>query len=218
MKTITYIAVLLLSGCGRPPAARVVAYGDSHTEGLSGLNGAPGYVVRLAGEMGLPLNNRAVGGSRISMAGQLPSVLQDEQEPEASEGVIVYLTGYNDERWGRDPEWTAYRRDLRQALVSLGGRGVSAKRILVGNCMRMRSDQYVGDGGPKYGGFINGSDEAVASINIVIAEEVERAGYTLVDAYSAIDPDLHSSFDLIHLSEEGHAILAELFRKALDTK
>lgn len=211
MLPIFTVLVSLLTACGKPNAPRLVLYGDSHTEGLSGLEGAPGYAVLLGERLGLPVHNRGIGSSKIAMAGQLVSMREDGGQRESEASVIVYLAGYNDMRFGRDPGLVHFRQDLREALELLVDRG--AGRVLIGNCMRMRADEYAA---PAHApNFVFGSDAMVSEYNAVIEQEAARAGAEVVDVSSAIDPERDASFDRVHLSAEGHRRLADIFEKAL---
>jgi lysophospholipase L1-like esterase len=218
MRLGLFVGLLFLTTCGRvtprKPVNRIIAFGDSHSEGSSGLHpGEKGFVRLLADAVSVPFINRAYGGSKISTRGQMPDVLA---ETDLEGAAVVYLTGYNDMRWGRQgSSWPYYRADLERSIRHL--KEVGAARILIGNCLRMQQKMYVDlSATPEYGvNFNYGSDEAVFQINRVIADVVAREGAELVDTNAVIDPELDSSWDNIHLSQRGHNKISEAFRAAL---
>lgn len=76
---------------------RIVSFGDSNTAGIMDLvNNCPyAYEYKIANDLQLNLVNLAVGGSRINMEGQLPTVLFTQFQPT---DIVTFIAGYNDAR------------------------------------------------------------------------------------------------------------------------
>lgn len=176
-----------------PVAPRLIAFGDSITFGDGGSAYANGWAWRVAAQLGIALDNRAVSGTGV--AEHLAAI---QAAPNVATDTILWLTGFNDQWRNTAPE--DYRGSLRSALARIPG-------AYIGNCLRQTEAAYA----VMPGHF--GSIARVAQFNAIIAEEVRAAGCVLVDASAAYDPT--NCDDRVHPNDAGHAQIARAFLAAM---
>lgn len=186
---ILCIAFLLLSLCSAPvSASRLVVLGDSIGVGAGASDPSHAYAALLAAQLGLALDNRAVGGTTIDQQ-PIPSDLRPGD-------VVVWLTGYNDMRAGNDP--TAYGRALRAAAAAILAQGAS---LYLAGCLPMTPAGYAAYG-PQWD---RGGAALVEQYTAQIAS-VPGARHVALD----YDPR-NVTADLVHPNDSGHAQIARSF-------
>jgi lysophospholipase L1-like esterase len=166
----------------------LICFGDSITRGAGASVPSTSYAAIVARALGLTLDNRAIGGTRLA---QQPIV------PVKKGDVALLLTGFNDMRYGVN--LVTYRTTLTHAIAVMGQYGAT---VLLGDCLRMRPAAYA-----LYPPFDRGSDAAVVAINAVIHA---MTGVRHVAASAAFDP-LNTIADQVHPNDAGHAQIAVAF-------
>lgn len=177
------------------PRPRLVAFGDSITEGIGTSSPDRAYAAIVARSLGYTLDNRAVGGSRIAeQAAHIRAAAL------RSTDVVLWLTGYNDMRGGTPV--AEYAAALAEALTLL-----RPATLIVGGCLPMTEAGYRAYG-PRWS---HGSDATAAAYRGVL-----RALWPAARAVEGYDPTNNS--DLVHPNDAGHAQIAAALLTGLNTR
>lgn len=180
----------------------MAVFGDSISAGYGASSPDHAYANILGSILNYGVDNRAVGGSIIAQ--QLRDQILPYTQPVE---LAVFLTGYNDMR--TTTPIATYANLLEQALAHLV---TKAGKILIGNCLFMTPAGYAAYG-PQWN---HGSDQRVAEMNQVIAQLCGTYRCSLADLSQSYQPAIHTSADLVHPNDTGHAVIAEAFEAAFN--
>ena len=176
-----------------PQESAWLAYGDSISVGLGATEPSLSFVERVAGELNVHIDNRAVGGSR--MAEQLQVI----QGYSGSATNVIWLVGYNDMRAGTDVDDFAMM--LQEGLTFLTQRHI---RVYLGLCLRMTQEGYLLYG-PQWN---HGSDNAVLQLNQRIRQVADQYPDVVLVEMDRYEPAIAGSGDLVHPGDLGHLQIA----------
>ena len=208
---VLVLLVFVLAGCGgggssgggsRGPLA-YTALGASDAVGVGAVPTSNGYVPRLADELrvagfDVTLRNLGINGARVGD-------LIDDELPEAlttNPDVVTIWTGANDLIGGDDPG--AFALELASLLAQLTA-GTEA-RIYVGDLPDLTQAPLFRDGSDP-----DVTKARVDAYNQRIHEAVADAGCVLVLLSTVELTDDLTWIDGFHPSNEGHAVLAEIY-------
>lgn len=194
----TMLALLLVFGCAErerfeplPPAAVVLAFGDSVTAGLGAGAGAD-YPTRLAELIGLRVINAGVSGDTAREARERLGPLLEEYRPHL---VIVELGG-ND--FLRKTPSARVRDYLQEIIREAGGSGAMVALVAVPRLSLLRA-----------------SVGALADSPIYAELAAQEGALLIPDIFSDVLSDDDLRADEIHPNARGYEQLAQGVRAAL---
>ena len=184
-------ALLLLAGCGEAPldrlsaGDRILAFGDSLTEGVGAPDGAA-YPAQLEALTGHAVINAGVSGETTAEAlTRLPAVL-DRHEP----ALMILLTGGNDVLQNREP--VRAKANIARMIEMARGRGVQV--VLVG----VPKKSLFSNSAPLYRELADFYH--VVLVDDLVASLLRRPGY---------------KSDAVHLNAAGYRAMAERLDEVL---
>lgn len=123
-----YLILLALSACAQiTPSSRIVAFGDSHTSGVSYQPAT--YMNYLSGSLNIPIDNQAMAGSYFNSPNQFGRIMNYEFKDSDS---VVMLIGFNDASLKSDTDLDLFKTNLFTALNK-----ISLRRVFVGTCIKV---------------------------------------------------------------------------------
>jgi len=195
-------------------ATRLIAFGDSMSDGVLGLRpqavGDPGPAVGYAYKLRtllaarytaqtISMTDEGVPGENVTMgAARMPGVLTRDQ-PEA----VLLLEGVNDLNGGHDAAIPTVRARLTDMVRQARGRGLP---VFLGTLLPQRP-----------GGQKAYAPESIPPANTAIREIAQTEGATLVDLFAAFDGQTATLIgsDGLHPNESGYQKMAQVFFDAI---
>ena len=185
------LGLLVLTGCGdeplKPlsPSDRILAFGDSLTEGV-GASDAAAYPAQLEALIGHSVVNAGVSGeTTVEGLARLPGVLE-RHDP----ALMILLTGGNDVL--RNHDLAQAKRNIARMIELAQGRGVQV--VLVG----VPRKSLFSNSAPLYRELAEFYH--VVLIDDLVADLLRRPGY---------------KSDAVHLNEAGYRAMAERLAEVL---
>ncbi|MBW7908317.1 MAG: hypothetical protein H3C50_05270 [Kiritimatiellae bacterium] len=172
---------------------KVVALGDSITEGYTCDDETRAYPDRVAQMTGLTVINAGSGGEQSSGAASRAGRLMDKHKP----GFILILTGHNDAIFDRSPG--SVRGNIRSIIQSAQNRKVVP---IVGTLLPI--------GAPR-----RFATEPAKSYSVEIRSLAKEMGVQLVDIEKEFGDGKSLECDGLHPNEEGSAVIAAAFADKL---
>jgi lysophospholipase L1-like esterase len=183
---------------------RLTAYGHSWVDGDGASDRGRTMAALVAAELGLELDNRAVGGSASTATAALVRA-----RPPAPGAVVLVMTGLNDGRLhGPAPEALAAYADALDTILAVVARSAPGARLVTVEQPRLVDYSL-------HAPHDQGSDDVVDALNDTLRRVAAEHPGVLVVPVPGWDAETMLADDTVHPNDAGHAYLARAVVEAV---